>query len=305
MSERTQSAAAFPTPSRIAALHPKAEERLGAYLQGIFDVLGTKRRREGFAIYACGILGEGERKSIEPIASRACGSPDETDAMHKKLLRFIAESEWEDRSIREYATQYAIEQMQVHGPIRHWIVDDTGFIKQGKFSPGVQRQYTGSAGKTTNCQVAVSLTLATDHAHVPVDMQLYLPESWAQDRPRCRAAKIPEDVDYRPKWVIGLAMIAGVVAAGLPRGVVLVDADYGDKSEFRDGLDALHLQYAVAVKKTTCVRRIRGVGNHRSVGERMTVEDLAFELHPGDIRKVTWRKGMKTTMSARFAIVYA
>jgi SRSO17 transposase len=303
MTDASQAAPPFPAPSLIATLHPEAESRLHGYLGGIFDILRTKRRREGFAIYACGILGDGERKSVEPIAARACGSPEEADAMHRKLLRFVGESEWEDRPLREYAARYAIEQMEVRGPIRHWIMDDTGFIKQGKFSPGVQRQYTGSAGKTTNCQVAVSLTLASDHAHVPVDMQLYLPESWAADRKRCRAAGIPDDVEYQPKWMIGLKMIEAAVAAGLPQGIVLADADYGNKSAFRDRLDALQLRYAVAVKKTTCVRRVRGVGKRRKLGERMSVEDLAFELDPKDIRKVTWREGTNATMSARFAVV--
>jgi SRSO17 transposase len=248
-------------------------------------------------------LGEGERKSVEPIAARACGSPEEADAMHRKLLRFVGESPWEDRPLRKYAARYAIEQMEVRGPIRHWIVDDTGFIKQGRFSPGVQRQYTGSAGKTTNCQVAVSLTLATDHAHLPVDMQLYLPESWAADRKRCRAAGIPDEIHYRPKWEISLEMMDAAVAAGLPQGIVLADTDYGNKNGFRDRLDAMQLRYAVAVKKNTCVRRVVGIGKRHSVGKRMSVEELAFELDPKDIRKVTWREGTNATMSARFAIV--
>lgn len=293
----------FPTPSLIATLHPEAKSRLHGYLGGIFDLLRTKRRRESFALYACGIFGDGERKSVEPIAARACGSPQETEAMHRKLLRFVGESEWEDGSIRKYSAQYAVEQLQHRGPIQYWIVDDTGFLKQGKHSPGVKRQYTGSAGKTTNCQVAVSLTLATEHAHVPVDMQLYLPESWAEDRGRCQAAKIPDEVSYRPKWRMGLEMIETAVSAGLPPGIVLADADYGNKTGFRDRLDELGVQYAVAVKKNTCVRRVVGAGKQRTVGDRMPVEELAFELDPADIRKVTWREGTKTTLSARFAAI--
>lgn len=272
-------------------------------MNGISDLLRTKRRREGFALYACGIFGEGERKSVEPIAARACGSPEETDALHRKLLRFVGESEWEDRPIREYAAGYGIEQLERRGPIEYWIFDDTGFLKQGKHSPGVQRQYTGSAGKTTNCQVAVSFTVATEHAHLPVDMQLYLPESWAGDRKRCRAAKIPDEVGYRPKWVMAIDMIDAAVEAGLPRGIVLADADYGNKTAFRDHLDKLGLQYAVAIKKTTSVRRVQGVGKRRSVGERMSVEELAFTLDPREIRKTTWREGTKATMSASFAVL--
>src|SRR5690606_26967721 len=121
----------FPTPSLIATLHPEAEKRLHSYLHGIFELLGDKRRREGFALYACGIFGEGERKSVEPIAARACGAPAETDAMHRKLLRFVGESGWEDEPVREYAARSAIEQMEKRGPVQAWIVDDTGFLKQG------------------------------------------------------------------------------------------------------------------------------------------------------------------------------
>ena len=299
----TPTTARAQSPSLISTLRPEAESRLQNYLGGVSDLLRTKRRREGFAMYACGIFGDGDRKSVEPIAARACGAPENTDAMHRKLLRFVGESEWSDRPIREYAARYAITEMEKRGAIEHWIIDDTGFIKQGKFSPGVQRQYTGSAGKTTNCQVAVSLTLATAHAHVLVDMDLYLPESWAADRKRCRAAKIPDDVEYRPKWEIALEQIERAVAANLPRGIVLADADYGNKARFRERLDELKLSYAVAIQKNTCVRLVQGTGRRREVGERVSVEDLAFVLDPKQIRKVTWREGTKTTMSASFALV--
>jgi SRSO17 transposase len=201
-----------------------------------------------------------------------------------------------------YAAKYALVEMQRHGPVESWILDDTGFLKQGKLSPCVQRQYTGSAGKVTNCQVAVSLTLATAHAHLPVDMELYMPETWADDRPRRLEAKVPDDVVYRPKWTIAIEMIEAARAAGLPPGLVLADSDYGNKTAFRDKLDELGLQYAVAVQKTTKVRRVRGTGG-REVGEIQSVEDLAFELDSKDIRTVSWREGTKTRMQGQFAVV--
>lgn len=290
-------------PTLVSTLHPTAQERLDRYVAGVGTLIGDKRRREGFAIYAAGLFGDGDRKSVEPIAARACGSPLQAEAMHRKLLRFVGESTWKDRPIREYAARYALEQMQRHGPVEHWILDDTGFLKQGKLSPCVQRQYTGSAGKITNCQVAVSLTLATEHAHLPVDMELYMPKSWAEDRERCRGAKIPDTLEYRPKWMIAIDMMKAAIEAGFPPGVVLGDSDYGNKSEFRDQLDELGLQYAVAVQKTTTVRRIHGTGGNRRVGERQSLEDLAFELDPEDIRKVTWREGTQEPMSNRFAVV--
>ena len=132
--------------------------------------------------------------------------------------------------MRRYAANHAVQAMQTQGPIRTWVIDDTGFIKQGKHSPGVQRQYTGSAGKTINCQVGVSLVLATEHAHVATDFRLYLPESWTADRERCRRAHIPDDIDYLPKWALALGMIESALQAGLPKGVALADADYGTKT---------------------------------------------------------------------------
>lgn len=287
----------------MCALDPETENRLRAYLDEIGDLLGDKRRRKSFAKYACGILGDGERKSVEPIAARACGRVEGTEAEHRRLLRFVSESEWEDRPVREYASRYALEAMQERGAVRCSIVDDTGFLEQGRCSPCVQRQYTGSAGKTTNCQVAVSLTVATEHAHLPVDMQLYMPQSWADDPARRERAKIPGELEYRPKWQIAVEMFENALAAGIPLGVVLADADYGNKSEFRERLEALGLEYAVAVQKTTCVRRVHGLGDARRFGERQSVEDLAFELRPRDIRPVTWREGTKAKMRARFAVV--
>jgi len=135
MTEHDPGAALAPTLT--TTLHPEAESRLHGYLEGVWALLGDKRRREGFASYACGLFGDGDRKSVEPMAARACGDPRKAEAVHRKLLRVVAESGWEDRPVREYATRYALEAMQRHGDVMHWIVDDTGFLKQGKHSPGV------------------------------------------------------------------------------------------------------------------------------------------------------------------------
>jgi len=293
----------LPPPMSVLSLGPEAEKRLVGYFEGVGKLLGDRRRREGFAMYACGLLGDGERKSVEPIAARACGCPEEMEATHAKLLFFVSRSAWEDRPLRDYAARYALHEMQMRGPVQHWILDDTGFLKQGKHSPGVQRQYTGSAGKVTNCQVGVSLTIATEHAHLPVDMQLYMPESWIADRKRCRAARVPDDLEYRPKWKIAVSMIESAINAGLPRGVLLADCDYGNKTEFRARMDELGVPYALAVQKSTMARRVLGSGGRRRVLERTSLEDLAFTLDEKEIRKVTWREGTKGSMSAKFGIV--
>ena len=125
--------------------------RLEQYFDGIGVHLKDRRKKESFAMYALGILGDGERKSAEPIAARACGDASRTPALHQKLLYFLACSRWEDRAVRVDAARYAIDAVQEREPITTWIIDDTGFLKQGNHSVGVQRQYTGSAGKITNC----------------------------------------------------------------------------------------------------------------------------------------------------------
>lgn len=280
-----------------------SEQRLEAYLGGIGGLLGDKRRRVSFAMYACGLFGEGDRKSAEPVAARLSGDPERTEAMHHKLLHFLARSEWEDHPVRVHAARYGLKEMQRRGAITHWIIDDTGFLKQGKHSPGVQRQYTGSAGKVTNCQVAVSLTLSNEQTQLPIDFALFLPEAWAADPKRCAAAKIPASIGYKPKWQLALDMIDSAIADDMPRGVVLADADYGNKTAFRDGLDNRGLQYAVAVQLNTRVRRVNNRGTRRRIGKAMSVEELAFSLSEKCIRKTTWREGTSAPMAARFAVV--
>jgi SRSO17 transposase len=274
-------------------------EHLDRYLVELSKHLRDKRQRASFAMYALGLLTEGERKSMEPIAARACGAPERTNAFHERLVHFTASAAWRDEPLRRAATAHAIEAMQKRSPMRTWIVDDTGFLKQGKHSPGVQRQYTGSAGKTTNCQIGVSLVHATDQAHVTSDFRLYIPESWMQDRGRCRGAHIPDDVDYEPKWALALSMIEQAIAAGVPKGVVLADCDYGQKTDFRDTLDRLGLQYAVEVQTTTMVRR---VGKNGRLGVRMSVGELGVMLAT-KLRTVKWREGTKAKLASRFARV--
>lgn len=275
-------------------------ERLNAYLDGLGAQLKDKRQRASFAMYALGLLSDGERKSMEPIAARAAVAPERTHAVHERLVHFTASAAWCDGPVRRYAARYAVDAMQASdGPIQTWVVDDTGFLKQGKHSPGVQRQYTGSAGKTANCQIGVSLLLATEHAHVATDFRLYIPESWAQDRERCRRAHIPDDVQYEPKWSLALNMIEEAIVSGTPKGVVLADCDYGNKTVFRDTLDALGLRYAVEVQSTTV---LRCVGQRGKLGKRLPVADIGARLR-NKLRTVTWREGSCSALQSRFAAI--
>ena len=168
-----------------------AARRVADYFDLIGRTLGHQLRRESFAMYAMGLLGEGERKSVEPLAARATGDPTHASAGHQKLHHFIANSEWSDHDVRRAAAKYAIDELSKREAIRTWIIDDTGFLKQGKHSVGVQRQSTGSAGKIANCQIGVSLTVATSTQQLPIDFALFLPESWTEDAERRARRRFP------------------------------------------------------------------------------------------------------------------
>ena len=192
------------------------EGRMGDYLSAVGDILRNKRRRESFAMYAMGLMGDGERKSCEPIAARACGDPRLVDAYHQRLTYFLGESVWSDHDVRRYCAGYALAEMTKRDPVQAWIVDDTGFLKQGKHSVGVQRQYTGSAGKITNCQIGVSLSVSTRSEHVPIDFELYLPHCWAEDLARRAEAHIPDGVMFSTKPQLAMEMIRRAIADGVP-----------------------------------------------------------------------------------------
>jgi SRSO17 transposase len=274
-------------------------ERLEQYFSDIGEVLGDERRRASFATYAMGLFGEGERKSVEPIAARACGDPVEAARAHDRLLHFMTDSNWSDRDVRRVATKHAVSAMTAREPVLAWIVDDTGQVKQGTHSVGVQRQYTGTSGKITNCQIAVSLSISTKTEHLPVDFELYLPKSWTADSARRQEARIPDEVEFRTKPELALDMIRRAVADELPPGVVLADSAYGDSSDFREQIRLLNLDYAVGVHATTKVWRVDRYGRRR--GEPLSVKKLAQRLGRKKFRSVVWRDGTRGPLWSRFA----
>lgn len=277
------------------------EARLETFLEDLGDLLGDKRRKASFATYALGLLGEGERKSVEPIAARAVGNAKHVEAAHQRLLHFLARSEWDDRAVRRFATRYALKFLTREQPIEASIIDDTGFLKQGTHSVGVQRQYTGSAGKIANCQVGVSLTVATRSDHLPIDFELYLPTSWTDDAARRREARIPDDVVFKTKPELALEMLARAHEDGVPLGVVLADAGYGSSSDFRLGLHRLGLPYSVGVVSTSKVFEVHQVVNRG--GHAIDLRKLATKLDAkGKFQHVTWRTGSGGELSARFAM---
>jgi SRSO17 transposase len=213
----------------------------------------------------------------------------------------MVDSKWSDRAVRREAASYVVSAMHERAPINAWIFDDTGFLKQGTHSVGVQRQYTGSAGKVTNCQIGVSLTIANPTEHAAIDFELYLPESWANDPARRREAHIPEHVTFKTKPELALDMARRAVADGIPPGVVLADTAYGTSRAFRRGIRALGLDYAVAVDPQTKVCLLDRAGHPRE--DAVSVRELAIRIHErGGFRYCSWRGGTKEDLAASFAL---
>lgn len=275
--------------------------RLEQFFGGIGRHLKDRRKKESFAMYAFGILGDGERKSAEPIAARACGDESRTAAVHQKLIYFLGHSRWDDRAVRMEAARYAIEAVQQRAPITTWIIDDTGFLKQGTHSVGVQRQYTGSAGKVTNCQVGVSLAVASSYEQIGVDFELYLPESWAKDRSRRRETRIPEDVQFKTKIELALDMVHRAKDEGIPGDIILADSAYGDSTDFRNRVRALGFDFAVGVHHTLGVLRLDR--NDRINTKPLSAGEVVAALPKKAFRRITWRDGTKGKLSGRFCFV--
>ena len=291
------------------------EKRLAAYLEWLAQAAGHADRTEPFRNYCTGLLLDGERKSVEPMAARL--APDHVQSMHESLHHFVAQSPWSDADMLRQVRNYVLPAMQKKGPVTAWIVDETGFVKKGTHSVGVARQYCGRVGKTENCQVAVSLSVATATGSLPIAWRLYLPEEWANDPLRRAEVDVPKQVQFQTKPQIALEQIRQAVEDGVLPGVVLADEVYGSSREFRDGVAELKLDYSLAVRSTTTVRALerqplppkpwRGKGprpkrvRRDQTHQPISVEQLARELPEKAWREVAWREGSKETLRSRFA----
>src|SRR5437899_6817075 len=228
-------------------------QRFAAYLDSLARAAGHLDRTVPLKSYCTGLLLPGERKSVEPMAARL--APDDVQRMHQSLHHFVANAPWSDEALLERVRHFVLSVMKRNGPVVAWIVDDTGFVKKGTHSVGVTHQYCGQLGKQENCRVAVSLSMATEHASLPIAYRLYLPETWAQDQRRRKKAGVPEQISFATKPVIALGQIRQALAAGVTAAPVLADAAYGDETKFREQLSELGLPYVVGVRGRTTVWR--------------------------------------------------
>jgi SRSO17 transposase len=273
-------------------------------------------RHAGLKGYCTGLMLPLSRKSVEPMAARV--DPLHASARHQSLHHFVAKAEWSDDEMLRRVSQWVVPKMDMSGG-GFWIIDDTGFPKKGTHSVGVARQYCGVLGKQDNCQVAVSISLATEQASVPVAYRLYLPKEWAQDPERRQKTGVPADIGFATKNEIALQQLEALLAEGAPKYCVLADAGYGVDQAFRQRLTELGLPYVVGIKSSVVVwppgleplppKRYGGKGRPPLAPRRtrlrqpVSVKDLAHALPASAFQTISWRQGTNETLSGHFAAV--
>lgn len=256
-----------------------------------------------------GLLGPGDRKSVEPLVARVA------PADYQQVHHFVCTSCWDPAPLERVLAEKA--EALVGGPDAVLIIDGTALLKQGRRSVGVARQYAGAAGKTTNCQTLVSLTLARDEVPVGVALRLFLPAEWTEDPARCRAVGVPDErLVYRTKPEIALAELDRLRAAGVTWGCVLADAGYRISTAFRQALSARGLTWAVGIPRIQTVypadvtthMPAPAAGARHGRPRRHPIPSVASTpaekvLNAVRWRRLTWRTGTKGPLSARFATV--
>jgi SRSO17 transposase len=294
------------------------ESRFERYADVMVQTLGHADRATPARWYLRGLMLPGERKSVEPMAARV--HPQDVCSAHQSMHHLVADSDWNDAALLAAVAGEVVPVLSKDAAAPcFWIIDDTGFRKYGKHSVGVARQYCGNLGKTDNCQVAVSLTLASAAGSLPLAYRLYLPREWAEDAKRCERAGVPNDIAFATKGEIAWAQIEAALAAGTPRGTVLIDAGY-DEAALRDRLTAHGLQYAVGIRPQTALwwgeyqpaptplnpsrngrLRVRVVRDETH--QPISALDLARALPARCYRTLTWREGTNAALRSRFARV--
>ena len=293
-----------------------ASERFERYMQHLSEGLGHADRHSGLRGYCTGLMLPLARKSVEPMAASL--DPLHASAKHQALHHFVAQAEWSDEELLRRVAQWVVPRMELDSGA-YWIIDDTGYPKKGKHSVGVARQYCGQLGKQDNCQVAVSISLASETASLPVAYRLYLPKDWARDRQRRKQAHVPSEIRFQTKTQIALAQLEALLAQGAPHHCVIADAGYGVDTAFRLRLTEMGLPYMLGITSAVSVwpqdveplppRRYSGFGRPPLMPRRTpkrqpsSVKALAQGLPASAFQNISWREGSNDTLSGRFAAV--
>ncbi len=293
------------TPNEVAAL----DRRLDHFLAGLTESLGRSERHRWAKVYLQGLLMDGDRKSIEPLAERIAGADVQA------LRQFVGQSPWAVELIQQRLAEKVADLLTEP---EVWMIDETSFPKAGAASVGVARQYCGAVGKIANCQVAVSLHWSTCEASCPVAWRLYLPQSWLASPARRAEGKIPDGISYRSKNQLSLELIDQAMLWEVPRLPVVADSAYGNDFDFRAALRERGLQYAVAVEPSTKVwttdpalvpvpankqGRPREYPALKDLPAAKTLTEVAAKLPKAAWRNITWRQGTKGPLRSRFAQV--
>ncbi len=296
------------TPKQLTGV----QGRLGEFLEDLIEPIGRSERRHWAGVYVQGLLLDGDRKSVQPMAARLAGADEQA------LNQFLNQSPW---AVTEIQQRLAHRRSEDGHESVCWMVDEASFPKASEHSVGAARQYCGTQGKIANCQVAVSLHWRQAQLSYPMSWRLYLPKEWCEDSARRTEAHVPAEVVYQTKTDLALELVDQAMAWHVPRGVVLADSFYGNEFSFRAALRERHLDYAVAVEPTTVVwtedpnqvpvapsaktGRPRRYPKLTDLPLALSLEKLARQLPKKTWRMVTWRLDTKGPQRSRFALAAA
>ena len=292
------------TPREMQAL----DHRLSAFLEDLLAPLGRKERRHWARMYIQGLLLDGERKSIEPLASRIPGADVQA------LRQFVGQSPWDAEAVQQSLARKIVDLLSEP---EVWILDETSFPKAGEHSVGVARQYCGALGKVANCQVAVTLHWSSAEASCPLGWRLYLPQVWFEDGKRAQEVKLPKEVVYRSQSELALELIDQMLRWEVPPMPLVADSAYGNSFDFRQQLRQRQLSYVLAVEPSTVVwtqdpnrvpvppsaptGRPRRYPPLEATPAPQDLTTVARQLPASAWKKVTWRAGTRGPQRSRFA----
>jgi SRSO17 transposase len=281
--------------------------RLVEFTSEVFESMRRKDQRRWGEVYVRGLMLDGKRKSVEPMAGRL------PDGDEQCLQQFVNQSPWDPAAVRRALARRMSRELAAEA----WVIDDTGFPKFGKMSVGVARQYSGALGKVGNCQIGVSVNAASDEASCPLDWRLFIPQEWDEDsdfnQQRRAKAKLPEEIHHLEKWRLALEMIDELIGWGIEPPVILGDGAYGDNTELRTALDDRELSYVLDVKGVTSAysedvkpsQPPKPEGRGRPPGARYredpsSLKALALAAGKNAVVTVTWREGTRGKMTSQF-----